>query len=307
MAKKERRLSASRVIEMNECSMKFYLKEFKNLPEKTWPRTIIGTVAHSVLEAIRRTKHKKHYDLIKEKGSIYASSSIARLVKIWQNKEKIAQELIDDVDAMVMLVINDTNFLDAGAIKTFDPEHEFLLKLPSGGLVKGFIDRLAEYEDKFKVTDYKSAREKFPKKKVLNSFQAFTYMLYIWKKFGKLAEVEFIMMRHPPTKRTPEKHLQVTKASSPELLDGFELYMDSLYLTLQNFDENLAKNNYCQDEGFCRNVCSYYRGFNYKSVKKKDTHALVKNYFVDTEIHLNDDEYVETLYFEGCPKFNVQN
>lgn len=301
-----RRLSASRIISINECSMKFYLKEYMNIPEKIWPRTIIGSVCHSVLEALRRAKHRKHYDTIFAAETIYASPAITRLVKIWQDKHKIAQELIDDVDPMVMLVIQKTNFMDVEADEVFDPEHEFILVLPSGGKVKGFIDRMARYGDVIRVTDYKSQKEKFPKKKVVNSFQGLTYQLYIFRKFGLLAWIEFVLMRHPPTKRTPEMHLQIMKPSTPEQLAGFEMYLDHLHASIQNFGWTEACSNYHKDSGFCKNVCSYYRPMEYLALKKKETNELVGTFMIDNPPQVPDDCYVETLYSKGCPKWNPQ-
>jgi len=301
-----RRLSASRVTSINECSMKFYLKEYLHIPEKIFPRTVIGNVAHSVLEALRRAKHRKHYDAVFAAGTIYASLAITRLVKIWQNKHKIAQELIDDVDPMVMLVIQKTNFMDEGADETFDPEHEFTLTLPSGGKVKGFVDRFARHGDVIIGWDYKSQKEKFTKKKVINSFQGLTYQLYFYRKFGLLAWIKFVLMRHPPTKRTPEMHLQIMKPSTPEQLNGFEMYLDSLHTIIQNFGWKEACSNFHKDDGFCRNVCSYYRPMEYLALKKKETNELVGTFMIDNPPHVPDDCYVETLYFKGCSKFNPQ-
>lgn len=303
--KPARRISASRIKLVNDCSYRFYASEYLKVPEKTWPRTHVGTVAHAVFEALYPEKHRKVYDLIKKEGTIYASKSIERLVKIWQGKTVVSDELISDIDPMVMMVLNHTDFLDEGATRRFEPEHEFTMTLANGGLVRGYIDRLAFFGDRAIVWDYKSQKNRFDKEEVEDSFQSLMYQWYVWKTYGLLAEVRYVLLRHPPTKRDPSKHIQITMPATPTQLRGFEVYITHMWEVVNRFGPKDATANFKEDDpGFCRNVCTYYRPTSYLSVKKKGSNALVANFALDANPQVGHDEYVETCIHKGCPKYN---
>jgi RecB family exonuclease len=301
---KQQRISASGLKSLEKCSYAFYLTRYLKLPEKTWPRTHVGTIVHSILEMLRLEKHRKHYEAVMLYGSIYGSKAIERLVKFWIYKVKLASDLVGDLDPMAMLVLNKTNFMDIGATETFPPEHEFTLNLPNGAVIRGYIDRLARHGDVMKIWDYKSQRERFTSNELTNNFQAMTYQLYVWKHFKLPAEVTFVQLRHPPTSRTPQKHLQIVPPATPDQLAGFEEYLEHIYQVLQGFGLKEAYSNFCNDFGFCKNVCTFFKPFRYISVKKKDTKELVGNYMIDNVPQLKDNEYSEELEFSGCPKHN---
>lgn len=299
-----RRISASRLNAIDQCTMKYYLHEILGLPEKTWPRTHAGSTSHSVLEALARPKHRAHYDAVKAANSIYGSAAIGRLVRLWQSRTKMKDEIVADVDAMCMLAINQTDFLDEGAIRRFDPEHEFNMTLPSGGIVKGYIDRLAQYPDRWVIWDYKSQRERFTAKEVKDSYQSLTYQLYLWKTFGVLAEVRYVLLRHPPTKRTPEKHIQITPPATPAQLIGFEQYLDHMWGVVNSFGMTEAHAGYCGDEGFCLRVCSYRYPMTYLAVVDQATGQTISTHMLDNPPNLAYNQRVEERSFSGCARFN---
>lgn len=304
----ERRVSASRLKSLDACTMSFYLSEYENLPQKVWAKTHAGSTVHSILEALRRDRHRAHLDLVKEKGTIYASPAISRLVRAWVAKTKMGPDIVEPIDAMCMLVLNQTSFLDTGATKTFDPEHEFKLTLPRGGTVKGFIDRLAIYGEgdsrRAVITDYKSQGKRFTANELRDNYQALTYQLYVWRAFGIPATVEFIMLRHPPTSRTPEKHIQRVEPSTSAQLAGFEAYLDHIHAELQTFGLKEAYSHFHDDEGFCRNVCTYFRPYDYHHVTKRDG-TFVGNFMLDNLRHLGQDEVAQTRHYAGCPRWNT--
>lgn len=305
------RLSASRLKSLHECTMKFYMNEMLMLPEKTWPRTICGSLSHAVLECLYRARHRHHLDVILAAQTIYASSAVARLVQRWQIKHAIAPDLIADIDPMVMLAITKTNFLDVGATQTFEPEHEFLLTLPGGGIIKGFIDKLAIFGDRAIITDFKSQRNRFTKDELINNVQASVYQLYAWKTFGIPAEVQFVMLRHPPTSRTPDKHIQTVPPMTPAQMVGFEYYLEHMYGVLKGFGVKDAYAHMHDDKGFCERVCSYRRPFSYWSITKLDGTPVRRVWIdpktndLDTRPEIGYDERVELLSNPGCARFNT--
>lgn len=301
-----RRLSASRLKLLNDCSWRFYASEYLLWPEKVWPKTSVGTVAHAVFEALYPDKHRHHYDTIKAAGTIYASPAIARLVKIWQWKTKVIDDLIKDIDPMVMMTLNHTDFLDTGATRRFEPEHEFTMVLKNGGKVRGYIDKLAFYGERAIVWDFKSQKNRFESDEVSDNFQSLVYQWYVYRTYGLLAEVRYILLRHPPTKRDPSKHIQITMPATPAQLAGFELYLEHMYGVINRFGSEEAKTNFKDDYGWCRNVCSYFIPREYVSIRKRADKSLVGNYLPEHAPEIKDDEYVEKLRHPGCPKHNRQ-
>lgn len=307
-----RRISASRLNSIEQCSMKFYMNEILGLPEKVWPRTSAGTATHGILECLYREKHRVHHDLVKAAQTIYASSAIKRLVRAWQWKTKMNDEIVADIDAMCMVAINHTNFLDEGATKRFAPEHKFTMTLGNGAVIRGFIDRMVQMPNSFIIKDYKTAREKASKKEVAGSYQSLCYQLYIYKMFGQLASVEYYFLRHPPTKMTPKKHIMITPPATPAQLTGFEAYLEHMYKVVNAFGLTEAHSNYCADTFFCDRVCSFRFSFSYWEITKADgTHA--RNIWIDPKNPLDsaapllyDGETAHKMTNAGCPRWNPQ-
>lgn len=307
-----RRVSASRLASIEQCTMQYYLKEVLDLPEKVWARTSAGTVTHGILECLYRDKHRAHHDLIKTKGTIYASRAVTRLLRAWTHHLGMPPDIVADIDAMCMVAINSSDFLDEGATKRFEPEHEFKLVLENGAVLKGIIDRMAEFGEIGRVSDWKSARNKKTKAEVLNSYQSLCYQLYYWMKHGKLAEVVYYFLRHAPTKMTPKKHIMVTPPATESQLRGFAAYVQYMYEYINAFGIEEAHSGYCQDQGFCDRVCSYRVPFTYLSVTKKGSTDKSRRYWIDPKTGaipyvVKPDEDSEILSHGGCPRFNAES
>lgn len=307
------RLSASRLKSLQQCSWKFYCNEVLKLPETIHPKTITGTCAHSILECLLNPRHKRHYDLVmsgsKSDQSIYNSPVIKRFVKIYQNKYRLDQVLIDDLDSMVMVVLQLTDYLEKQSDEAFPPEHEFLITIGEQNYqIRGFIDRLARKGDLYLIKDYKTQGKRFDEDELANNFQAAMYQLYIWKKFKSLSTVQFIMLRHPPTKRDPQKHIQVVRPRTPEELAGFEEYLLFIGEIFSNFDQSHAQMHFCADDpktkGFCTYVCQFRNALTYQSLLDKEGN-LLKNVFLNETLtpDISKGETVEIRSYPGCPRF----
>lgn len=302
-----RRISASRLNAIDQCTMKYYLNEICGLPEKVFERTVMGTIAHSILECLVRPKHRAHHDAVVGAQSIYGSAPIKRLASLWQVRARISDTNMADLDSMCMVAINHTNFLDEGAIQSFAPEHEFKMTLSNGVVVKGFIDRMAEFADAFVITDYKSARNKHTKAEVRDSYQSLVYQLYVWRTFGKLASVRYVFLRHGPTARLKDKHLMVTPPATPAQLIGFEQYLEHMGKVVNAFGLPEAHSGFCTDEGFCARVCSYRYPMIYLAVVDKASGATISTHMLDNPPNVGLNQSLDTRSFGGCPKWNRQN
>lgn len=309
--KEARRVSASRLNAIDQCSMKFYLHEILGLPEKVWMRTHAGSASHGLLECLYREKHRHHHDLIKEKQTIYASPAIARLLRAWTWKTKMPPDIVADIDEMCLVAINHTNFLDEGATTRFEPETEFRMELEGGAVIKGFIDRVAGFPDRWVISDYKTARVKATRDETEDSYQALTYQLWAWKVHGVLAECRFFFLRHPPSKRYPANHVMITMPATPEQLMGFESYLKHMWVVINRFGLKEAQSNFCSDSGFCERVCSYRKPVTYQVVRKKGDPTIIAKHWIDPKTGIpsyeaQPDEEIEILKHPGCMRFNRQ-
>ncbi len=311
------RLSASRLKSLKQCSWKFWLNEVVRLPEATHPKTIVGSIAHSILEALKKARHRKHYEMVMNQyeyefveQSVYNSPAITRLIRFWLHRNPtVTEELAAAIDEMVLLVLNQTNFLDEGATQVFDPEHEFLFKIAGKYEIRGFLDRLAIFGDKAKITDYKTQGTKFTQAELDENIQAAIYQMYVYKYFGVLSEVEFVMLRHPPTSRTPQKHLQIVPAKTPEELHGIEIYLEHMGHVFQDFTIEFARNNILGNDpdtkkrSFCQYVCKFKDPFSYQSVLDSEG-KMVNNYAMNETVKLKPDQSLEIKHHKGCPAFH---
>lgn len=302
------RLSASRIKNLLSCSWAFYCIEILKLTEITHPKTLVGSCAHSILECLLNPRHKKHYDLILSgKKSIYNSKSVTKLVQMWQNKYSLPQKLIDEVDAMILLVLTQTNYTDEGATQKFPPEQEFNLTIGGKYPMRGFLDRLAIFGDKIIITDYKTQGKVFSQKELDENIQASVYQSYCKKKYGLPAEVHFIMLRHPPTRVNATKHIQIVPAKNDRELEGLEYYLEHMGAIFSNFTEKMAHTTFkCDsDEGFCWRVCQFRQKREYKVKLDKDGNIIAGfNLNDEPEADESKGEKIEIRTYKGCPKFN---
>lgn len=313
-----KRASASRVKELQTCSLQYYYSRVKRIPSKRWPKTVMGSLAHVIFECLANPRHRKHYDLIclpKDGVDYRLDAAVERLVKRWQIKYGIEQKLIDELNGMlwVGLKLIDFHFTradldDAGQPRIWKPEHVFVLKLNDDSEVNGVIDRMAVINGAAVCRDFKSQGKRFTGDDMMANIQAFIYQLYIWKTFRLPARVEFVMLRHPPTSRTPNKHLQVVEPLTEGQLRAVEEHIKDLQPVFNAFGMTEAYSNLCQDWGFCKNVCSYYVPFDYWAVVKKDApeaEAPIKTFPLDTaaqpEYAVKSDELLVKRHHAGCP------
>lgn len=303
---KEQRVSYSALADLDKCSMKFYLGRILGLPQKTFAKTTIGSMIHAILECLARPKHRHHFDVITAGGKVNhkQSAAIDRMVRCWQVKHKLPDDLIAETDEMLTVALIKTDFFFAGAAKVYAPEHEFIVVV-NGARLKGFIDSMADMGDHFIVRDWKTSAQKMSKADVQNSYQTRMYQWYVRRTFGKPAVVEYVFLRHGPTTRTPEKHIMRVQPSSPEMEAGFEYYATSMYKPLNEFGLREAHANFSTDFGFCERVCSYRNGpLRYYELRDTVTGDLLSTHMLDNVPNLGHNQVLVEMTHAGCPKYN---
>ena len=284
-----RRISASSIKTLTDCSLLYYYSRVLKVPERVWAKTVMGSLAHSIFECLRNPCHRHHFDAITAPVTSVdynLSPALARLVRMWQEKHKIEQWLIDELNGLlyVGLLCIDFHWTNAdkdesGAPKVYGPEHEFKLILDDGTEIKGFIDDMAMVGGIMVIRDFKSAKRKFAEADLPHNIQSMIYALYVWQRFGVPSMTQFVMLRHPPTKRAPEKHLQTVYSPSPTHFTGLVSYLKSIYARINAFGLEDAYAFPHQDEGFCRNVCSYLEPFDYYALVSRDNPSVILSTF----------------------------
>ena len=305
MDKTKIRISASRIELLHSCSYLFYLREIERLPDIVHPKTIIGLMVHSILECLKNPRHKIDYDIIKKDGNINNCKSINRLIAIYKSKYNISDILISEINGMIMVAINNIDFFFNGAIQKFKPEHRFLIKLADFE-IKGFIDDLAEYPERFVIRDFKSRGQRFKKNELPDNFQASVYQLYVWETFKKPAIVQFVLLRFPPTKRTPDKHVQIVEEKTGEELEGFKVYLKYIGGVMNNFGYDDSIKSFCKDEGFCKYVCQFKSPFDYKILLDSEG-KILKTVRMEEKLEAINGQKIEIKHFSGCPKWHGIN
>lgn len=302
-------LSASSVKGFLDCSYLFYQTRFLKVPDWTWPATKLGSLAHIILECLQNRRHRKHHASVMAVRSAYASAAIARLIKIYcYHNPDLDAKTLADLDKCLMVAL-DYDFFDEGAVKTLPPEHPF--EIDYGDFqIKGFMDKVAFYGNESPtgqfsvlrsaiIRDFKSQKRPFSEEEMAWNIQSVFYQLAIRHEFKLPAAVEFILLRHGPTKRTPDKQfVQRVEPLSDSQLDGFIEYLREVNRAINALDEKSALDNpKCKkDEGFCMRVCSLKDPFDYWTITGKDGKvrtARISRHLKDAG--LTEDEILEDV------------
>jgi hypothetical protein len=269
--KKKIILSASRVKQFLDCQWLFYQTYFKKVPDWSHPKTKLGSLAHSILESLSKPKHKKHYDLIIHNQSVYGSPAVARLVKIFSAANPdMTPEILGELDKVVFVALCH-DFFFKGAKTNLPPEYEFHIDFEDFS-IKGFMDRVAIYEDHAVIRDFKTQGKKFTKDQIDGNIQAFFYQMAIKHILGLPAKVEFILLRFPANKRDANRHLQVVEPMTDDQIAGFKTYLSEVNKAIGELTEESSKSEVkaLKDEGFCIRVCSLKDPFDYWVALKGD-------------------------------------
>lgn len=294
-------VSSSKISDLLSCSMIFYLKHVMMLPDKTHWKTLVGSALHNVVEYALKPKRRKMLDAILENGfSFAAHPNIERYAKMWRDHYKL--DLWDHQNVEDMLKLTFTTLKPYLLDGQFRSEQRFEMKLGTA-VGSGYIDILTLGDDG-RILDMKTKGKKFTQEELEWNMQAMMYQWYYFATYGKLVPVHFIMTRFPPTKKDPGKHIQTVMPPTEVQINGFKLYVQHLHRVMNGFSVKESQSNWHKDEGFCLRVCQLRNRFDYISIKKKATKALVGNHLLDSVPALKDDEYQERLTHKGCPRFN---
>ncbi len=296
-------LSASRVKQYLDCSWLFYQTYFKKVPENTHPKTKLGSLAHTILEAFTKKKHEKHYLLALKNKTVYASPAISRLVKMFLSKNPdVTPKIIADLDELIFVALNH-DFECKDAKEILKPEYDFNIDFGDFA-IKGFMDRVVIYDNIAVIRDYKTQSKRFTSDQMEFNIQASFYQTAIKHCFGLPAKVEFLLLRFPANKKDSQRYIQSVEPMSDGQINGFKFYLSHINKDIEKLDEENAKDNLKaqKDIGFCKFVCSLREPFDYWAKIDKEGKILESKKF-EIDNGIKDGEYVERRKYSGCPWF----
>lgn len=280
------RISASRLKTLWECTLKFYYQEIQGLPDNVHWRTRVGSITHLVFECLMRKDRLRRFTIFREimmTGVIRIRdhSSLVRFIQWQLRREGIDDKAtVDDIGELLQVAFTGIRpyFTTVGpdGITDFTPppdcrnEQRFQLTLSSGAVISGFIDLLLLWPDRAVCIDLKTQREKFVRAELPSNVQSALYQMATYKEHGIVPTVDFILLRHAPTVRTPDKHIQRVSPHSLPTLCGLESYINSMYARVNGFTWEDALSSPCRDEGFCFRVCTHYAPHPYWLICKAD-------------------------------------
>ncbi|MEK6883512.1 MAG: PD-(D/E)XK nuclease family protein [Nanoarchaeota archaeon] len=303
------KLSASKIKTLKDCSWIYWCKYHLKLPDIANDGASRGSCVHYVLDPLLKEKHRKHVDCIL--GSNTIPKSVEKLALIHAKKLNVNDiENFNMIKEMIIVAVQ-YDFLCSGAQK-ITSEKEFTIETEKF-IIRGFIDKTAEYEDgRTVIWDYKTSKSKFDKKEIKYNIQSFIYSLACLKLLGRIPEIKFLFLRYP--KQPVQEADKLTKKQ----LAGFEIFLESVANYLSKFDRNMALKDLayfkvetkwlCGKEGNKKDgtpnfICQYRNPFSFYGLVDENN-KVIKSAMKEEELKPKENQKIKKLYYKGCPVFN---
>lgn len=293
---------------MKECTTKFWYEDIVLLPDAGHHKARQGDCMHRVAEYLMDPKRVERLKTILKEGfTLAAYPSIERYIRLYDAKHQIAPYYMEDMEGMVQVWFEGVkpHLLNAQGEFTLPTrmlrEHRFKMQVGEATM-SGFIDLLLLWPDRALCLDAKSQRDKFTRAEVPNLVQAAIYQLACYREFDFIPAVEFILLRHAPSKRYPKLHVQRVEAPSRAHLVGLETYVQSMYRVVNRFGLEEALEHPHDDRSFCERVCRFYAPFTYWArVKVSEPSQILDTYTQEQKpIKVEEGETLVQMEHKGC-------
>lgn len=281
-----------------------------------------GSIVHKVFECLLKSRHKKHYDLIMEKGSAFKSAVVVRLIAKMARSMNLSEyddkgnHNIELIDSMIMIGLSCDFYCKGQELEK--AEAEFYYE-GSNYIIRGALDKIAKGE-RYTIFDYKSSERKYVGEDEEFNVQSLMYSLWFYRERKAIPFFRFIFLRF---KDDP----YIDKEFTEEQIKGFEDYLVYISDYLQHFNYQKAVSNLAATKGYPKDgsfsgmlACGYgkYPGHikpttgkpyyicAFKHPKKfyfiKDYNGDVK-YTTDNthDIILENGDSFEEFSYGGCP------
>lgn len=255
-------LSASRIKTLQQCSWKYWCNYKLKLPDKSNDGASRGWICHLIFELLGEDRHKKHYDLIIDKGSIFKSKAIERLTLYHAKKLNVDDdENLKLIDQMTVNGLHYDFFGDDLDIpEEAISEKSFDIEIEGEGVsyrIKGFIDKLFLYKEKSYalIRDFKSSKQVFKGKEVTDNLQNLMYSLavrHLYPEF-KSRQSEFLFLKFNLDKDMFGHRGNGVLRMKPVLeseLSGLEYELSEIQSYIDSFDEEKAHSNFAGSQNY---------------------------------------------------------
>lgn len=320
-------LSASRIKKAQSCSWSYYATYKLKVPDSSNDGASRGWICHLIFELLGNPRHRKIYDEIILKDSIFACEPIRRLVGYHARKLNVNDE--DNLTLINNMTLAGLHFDFFGTAKG-EPtesisEQEFNITVEEEDKlyrIRGFIDKLFLYEDSKTaiIRDFKSSKSVFKGKELTDNLQDLLYTLAVKKLFPHFTkrQVEFLFLKFD---LHASGNVQMDTITDEEL-EGLEYYLTEIQNFLDNFDEDDAVANFagaqsypsdgtfggplmCGKDGYkiskgsplldkegnpiVAYICPYRKPMDYLVIKNKDG-KIIKSFFTSQKGDFSPNE-----------------
>lgn len=295
-------VSASKISDLDRCTMLFYLKHILGLPDSTHWKTRVGSYLHNVIEYTLKPKRRALLDDILTNGFTFAAfPSINRYARAWIAQYKLDLWDQQNVEEMLQLTFKTlAPYLKEGE---FVSEQRFEIDLGEGATASGYVDIAAIGPDK-RILDMKTKGQKFTKKELAANMQAAIYQMWYHETYGELVPTDFILTRFPPSKRAPKNHIQSVPPSTVEQIAGLKYYLKEMHKVMNSFGLREAHGSFCEDTFFCDKLCSFRHPMTYYALVDQTTGQTLSTHMLDNAPTIGHNQRLEERSFGGCSRFN---
>lgn len=253
-------LSASRIKTAQGCSWSYWSNYHLKIPDSGNDGANRGWICHLVFELLGNPRHRKIYDEIILRDSIFLSPPVSRLVGYHARRLGVNdKENLELINRMTLAGLH-FDFFGANRVAPDEAisEQDFNITVSEGEKlyrVRGYIDKLFLYkkDSVAVIRDFKSSKAVFKGKDITDNLQDLIYTLAVKKLFPhfKSRQVEFLFLKFDLNSTGCIK----MKELSPEELEGLELQLTQIQKYIDGFDEydavsNFAANQYSDNRGY---------------------------------------------------------
>lgn len=309
------KLSPSKLKTLDQCSWIFWQRYFKGFPNEGNSGASRGSVTHYVLECLAKQKRRFVVESMVQANDPFIHQPTKRLVYIHAKKLNVSSDENIEMIKDFILVALKNDFYCEDSLELY-LEESFYIE-GSNYIINGIIDKLAVYDDRIVLIDYKSSKAKFSKEELNYNYQNLIYSLAAKKRYPNLPVkliFQFLKFKRSPNQEAP--------VATDEELKKLEGYFEEVASYIATFDEKkavagLAKYN-IKNSFLCGKKCGEMNAAGDKPAficalkyprlyfrLEDESGKLIKSSFdkSDLEKIKKENQKIVVASYQGCPAF----
>jgi len=319
-------LSGSKLNVFSKCSWIYYATYILGIRSEGNSGSQRGSVVHVVFDCLLSKRRKKYVDKILNDKTIKNCLPVLKLVQRLSEKNNLGeidnkdQNNLDLIDSMIVTGLGLDFYCEGGNLEK--AETQFSYK-GDGYEIRGAIDKIAKYDENYKIFDYKSSSNKYKGEESEFNEQSLIYSLWFYRLYGVIPFFRFIFLRF-------EGDPFIDKYYTENEIKGFEEYLIYITKYLEDFDLKKGMSNMAADKGYPKDgsfsgltSCGYAKYPGHVSTKTGKEYWACSYKFKKTYYYIFDDKQevkyvtdkpekiteeewknVKTMEYAGCPAWN---